>query len=461
MVSHQLRLLSTLFVCIASLASFSIASTLQQHSPRTLVLIDDINTKNSHSDFFTDLTARGHRVTIAHVRDDTAALKTYGVRNFDNLVIFAPSAQDLGEFIRPDDVVNFVNEGHSLLMAVNGAITEPIRMIANEFNVEFMESQSDVLDHTHFNSLEVTDSGKHSNIISNQYAKSVPSILTPTSKGVLFEGIGLFKNDKTASSIPLLYGNPTTYSVDPVDKDAPTLFGQNVVLVTAVQTPNNARAIFAGSLRMFSNEAFSASVQEPSSTSTDTTANRQFCGDVSKWVFHERGLLRVKNYSHYLVSSGTKTTGVNTNTTVGPKTYRMKDEIAFRMAVEEWTTISSSTSLTAPEGKWVPYNTEDMQLEFVMIDPYVRAALKRVGQGEYLTTFTVPDTMGIFKFVVKFHKLGNKGTSNLDLSQIVSVRPFRHDEFERFLWVATPYYLGTASIMTAFVLFCSLFLYSK
>lgn len=43
----------------------------------------------------------------------------------------------------------------------------------------------------------------------------------------------------------------------------------------------------------------------------------------------------------------------------------------------------------------------------------------------------------------------------------VPVRPFRHNEFERFLTAAYPYYAATASTMAAFFLFTLAFLHHK
>ena len=36
-------------------------------------------------------------------------------------------------------------------------------------------------------------------------------------------------------------------------------------------------------------------------------------------------------------------------------------------------------------GKWVPFDADDVQLEFVRIDPFVRTTLKR--KGLYLVVF--------------------------------------------------------------------------
>lgn len=43
----------------------------------------------------------------------------------------------------------------------------------------------------------------------------------------------------------------------------------------------------------------------------------------------------------------------------------------------------------------------------------------------------------------------------------VSIRPFTHSEYERFLVAAYPYYASALSVMAGFLVFCAAFLYSK
>jgi len=100
---------------------------------------------------------------------------------------------------------------------------------------------------------------------------------------------------------------------------------------------------------------------------------------------------------------------------------------------------------------------KDVQIEFVMIDPYLRLNLQTDGKGRFTSKFQIPDVYGVFKFRLQYHKLG---WSNVDLEQQVSVHPYRHDQFERFLDVAYPYYLSTICNMVAFFLFGIIFLYN-
>jgi len=159
--------------------------------------------------------------------------------------------------------------------------------------------------------------------------------------------------------------------------------------------------------------------------------------ELSKWVFQERGKLRAHSLTHHQVNSKE----------LNPATYRIKDDIVFSLIVEQY------------DGtKWVPFTNNDVQLEFTMIDPYVRRTLSQDGKGKYSTQFTLPDVYGVFKFVVQYRR---QGYTNLLLSQQVSVHPFRHNDYERFIGAAYPYYLSAFSMMGGFFVFGLMFLYTR
>ena len=79
-------------------------------------------------------------------------------------------------------------------------------------------------------------------------------------------------------------------------------------------------------------------------------------------------------------------------------------------------------------------------------------------QGTFSTIINVPDVYGVFKFQVVYIR---SGYTSIELSEQIPVRPFRHNEYERFLVSAFPYYASVLSLMVAFVLLDVLFLYQK
>lgn len=167
------------------------------------------------------------------------------------------------------------------------------------------------------------------------------------------------------------------------------------------------------------------------------SGNEDFCRELSIWNFQERGLLRASKLVHKKKGS----------TESNPSSYRVKDELEFSIVIEEY---------DGSQQKWVPYKTKDLQLEFRMLDPYIRTNLKHKGKGRYSTKFMVPDVYGVFKFQIKYHKLGY---GNLDIEHQVSVLPYRHNQFERFIKVAYPYYASCFANFAAFFLFGIVFLY--
>jgi oligosaccharyltransferase complex subunit beta len=71
--------------------------------------------------------------------------------------------------------------------------------------------------------------------------------------------------------------------------------------------------------------------------------------------------LKVSSINHnFFVQKGDKWTGVN------PENYRIKDEVDFRVEIEE----------KRPDGSFVPFKADDIQLEFIRLDPYHRIFLK-------------------------------------------------------------------------------------
>jgi oligosaccharyltransferase complex subunit beta len=53
----------------------------------------------------------------------------------------------------------------------------------------------------------------------------------------------------------------------------------------------------------------------------------------------------------------------------------------------------------------MPFNGTDVQLEFVRIDPFVRTTLKNKN-GQLEAQFLVPDTYGIYKFIIDYNRIG-------------------------------------------------------
>lgn len=108
--------------------------------------------------------------------------------------------------------------------------------------------------------------------------------------------------------------------------------------------------------------------------------------------------------------------------------------------------------------EWKPFSADDVQLEFVRIDPFVRTTLKRKSAGVYEARFKIPDVYGVYQFKVDYDRVGY---THLYSTTQVSVRPLQHTQYERFILSAYPYYISAFSMMLGVFLFSFVFLHYK
>ena len=127
--------------------------------------------------------------------------------------------------------------------------------------------------------------------------------------------------------------------------------------------------------------------------------------------------------------------------------YTIQDDLEYRIKIEIY-----------EDGKWSPYKSNDVQFEFVRIDPFVRQTMQHSADGTYIARFKVPDVYGVYKFQVDYKR---EGLTYLFSSTQVSVRPLRHNEYERFIYSAYPYYLSAFLMMAYLYVFSFVYLYQK
>lgn len=58
------------------------------------------------------------------------------------------------------------------------------------------------------------------------------------------------------------------------------------------------------------------------------------------------------------------------------------------------------------KNKWQPFESNDVQLEFVRIDPFIRTTLQKKPNGVYEAIFKVPDVWGVYQFKVDYDRIG-------------------------------------------------------
>jgi len=427
-----------LIVALFGIISFSFGSSdAAPAGKKVLAILDNPRIRSTHSIFFNHLTERGFTVDFVGTEDRSAKLRKYGEWLYDHLVVFAPSASDVVG-IKSDDVLEFIDSGRNMILATDSNIGDFSKEIASECNIEFDEESTHVIDHLNY---DVADYHGQHTLIAADAITDAPAIFKAITSPILFRGVAQDIEEDSDLLFPLLSGYASSYSHSASDavKDL-HVSGTKISLVTALQARNNARVIFSGSLELFGDKFFKSHVEKHSedgkSKKFDKSGNEEFVKQVTSWAFQERGVLRASNAQTHLVGE-----------TVAPFAYTIKQDVEYSIDIEEWN-----------GEKWVPYTANDVQLEYIMLDPYVRTTLKHDGNGRFHTRFILPDVYGVFTFKVEYNR---KGVSNINSIIRIPVRPFRHNEYERFIESAYPYYASAFSMMAGLFVFSWFFLYNK
>nr|XP_054768684.1 dolichyl-diphosphooligosaccharide--protein glycosyltransferase 48 kDa subunit-like [Lytechinus pictus] len=114
----------------------AILSTVQGGG-KTLVLLDSMTMRESHSMFFKSLQERGFDLTYKTADDPNLKLSSYGEYLYEHLVLFCPSVEEFGGDIGENTLTDFIDEGGNILVAGNADIGEPLRELGSNCGLEF------------------------------------------------------------------------------------------------------------------------------------------------------------------------------------------------------------------------------------------------------------------------------------------------------------------------------------
>jgi oligosaccharyltransferase complex subunit beta len=327
--------------------------------------------------------------------------------------------------IETHSITDFIDSGRSVLIAADDGVSSAIRDLASKVGVEYPE-KGRVVDHFFHD----VSGAEHENLIVDTLPGMEAILGVDKMSNILYEGTSQVLSPARVSAgllFPILNAKSTAFPYPKAN------------LVAAMQARNNARVVVSGSLALFSNAFFEAQVAPSTADSKEKSVpsgNKKFVAELAAWNFGERSVLRASEISHHRQGEQ-----------VAPAVYTIKDNITVSVTIEEYA-----------NGQWVPFVAKGLQLEFIMLDPYVRLNVPHVTNGVHSLTFTAPDVYGVFTFQIDYKRFGY---SHLSISQIHPVRPYKHNEYERFLEAAYPYYAGAFSMIIGVIILGLFVLYQK
>lgn len=408
---------------------------------KTLVLLENLSIRESHSVFFNDLKSRGYQLTFKMADDASLALSKYGEYLYDNLIIFAPSVEIFGGAIDVNTITDFIDNGEgNVLVAASNEVGDILRDLGMEVGLELDERGTSVIDHLNY---DIRDIGDHTRLVvdpSNVIESDL--IVGPKSTSpCLYRGLGMTADPENPLVLEIMTGSTTSFSYFPGDNisEYPHAVGKSTLLIAGLQARNNARVVFSGSIDFFSNEFFAVPIRKAITGANEfkQSHNHAFATALSKWVFKETGVLHVGQVKHNRIGEKRP-----------PAAYTVEDQVHYVIEI-----------LELVNGEWVPFNARDVQLEFFRIDPFIRLYMnKTTNKKFYGADFKLPDVYGVFQFKVDYNRIGY---THLFSTTQVSVRPFQHTQYERFIYSAYPYYVSAFSMMIGLFFFSLVFLHYK
>jgi oligosaccharyltransferase complex subunit beta len=333
------------------------------------------------------------------------------------------------------EILDFFDSGRNVHIALDENSKNLGRELLKEFGAQLYPSKTELTGDSKQTKVEGVDS----EILAwtNNFNSKTKKTITSPDSAVLYSGTGMKLDEKNSYVFPILQGDIDMVARLPVKKikgkDVKRSFAaQDIVLVAGYQSRYSQRAVMSGSINLCSDEFIKTSTSKGKDHTT--SANFQFCMDVLNWNFQQKSVLKMENFSHSLVDKSLVESGRQKN-----QEYKLKDEIQVSFDLFE-----------KVDNKWVPYNANDVHLEFIMLHPWIDRTMENPRDGHFRTQFHVPDHNGVYKFKVDYNDIG---LSRIYYDEITPVRVFNHDEFPTYDPKAYPYFGAVYAVIVAFGLF--------
>lgn len=416
----------------------TITSGVFSHSAtagRTLVVGDaSIIESDEYSEFFSGLKslAGDGGVEYKAVDDESVELLAFESElNYDLLVLLPVKPKSLGPRLTSKKLLNYFEKGGNVLAVTTPtSVPESLREFASQLDIFISPRGYELTDHF------VGKGEKDREIqIGTDNWSSESSVITSPSE-LSFNGNGAYLGNSELV-IPILKAPKTSYIYDAREDDdymgVPWVQGNQISLAAALQSLSNSRFSWVGDIDLLKNSA--------------SESARLFVKDLASWTGQEKGVIKAYGVENYIVNAS------SIEYQNDKKLFEMKKDVHYEITFSQWN-----------GEKWGPYEANDIQLEYVMLDPYYRINLEKIRDNTdstiYGTTFKTADQYGMFTFKVDYKRTG---LSFVEEREIVTVRHTANDEWPRS-WEITNswiYFASSTTVITGWLLFVIFYLYSS
>ncbi|SCU91368.1 LAMI_0E05600g1_1 [Lachancea mirantina] len=379
-----------LFVC--STCEASIAKVSPSSSKRTLIIYDKkITDLRAYSDYFENLAQLELDLEFVSVVNDTKDIELFdkGVKLYSNVVLFPLRSRKISKDVTAETLIRFSAAGGNVLAITSPqSSTEAVRTYLNELGIYPSPKGYQLSDHFQSRqdgTLQLDEKSIRSN-----------EVISADGNALLYNGsAALLKNSELL--FPVLRAPKTSFTKSSRDEGEWTT-GTQGFLAAGFQSLKNARAAWVGSESFFSNAFYEV--------------NAKAVMDITKWAFLEKGVIRSLGASH----------SHRDGSTYNEEPYKIKDDIIYTIGLSEWR-----------DGSWKPFNSDDVQLEIKMIDPYYRVTLNPSNATEEVQFYTsgeikLPDHHGVFSFITDYKRNGYSFVFEKDVK---AIRHLANDEYPR------------------------------
>ena len=303
-------------------------------------------------------------------------------------------------------IANFVQNGGNFLT------TSADKNLLNEFGMESIEGNLIASSKAQWNSQH-----SFSTLSEDVVVVSMPSVVTEN-----FFAFKL-KNDPKSSDFNPLIQNALSFTsgsaiCSKINGKCQSN-SQSISLFATLESRKGSRFAVVSSPELFNN--FSESVIK----------------GVIEWLQKSKFNFKIASISHELSESFSSSPNRG-RTELESTIYRVKDRINVRMCLVE----------ASNNERFIPENSADFQFELKMMNIQLRKSFDSIDSDGCLNSKNIqlPGKPAIYTLQINYNR---PGWSQLNHNEKLLVRPYRHDEFPRFLKVAIPYYASWLSILIA------------